>query len=92
MKLSAPSLEQGGWCFVGLPGVELYRLGASQEVAGPRLYVVLQGEIVVDLADGSYEHAKSREVLWINGKHCLQPVGESLILGIGLAANLDLSD
>lgn len=84
MKLTAPSPEQAGLCFVGLPGVELYCLSQSQDFGGARLYVVLQGEIVVDLASGGYEHAKGREILWVSESHSLQPVGESMFLAVDL--------
>ena len=63
------------------PGLEVRRLGAPEPQPGARaLYLVLTGELLVDLPDGSYLHLRQGEAADVEGPHALSPIEEAVVL------------
>ncbi len=69
---------------VGWPGLPLkaYPLEARAERDGGAFYLVLEGEVVVDLPEGAYLHLRPGEAAWIKAPHVLLPVGRVVILEV----------
>jgi len=63
MKLHLVRLakRQGQARFPGLEGFFTYLLTQPEQVQEPRLYIVLEGEVVIDLPDHSYLHLRKGE-------------------------------
>lgn len=83
MHLPLVQLAEGGrFVLPGWPGLEVLRLDAAspREEPGRRLYVVLEGELLVDLPDGRYLHLRPGEGAEVEGAHALSPIGEAVVL------------
>ncbi|WP_152640232.1 hypothetical protein [Thermus filiformis] len=70
---------------VRFPGVEhlrVYEAREREERTGEFVYVVLEGEVVIDLPDGRYLHLRPFEAAHLTGPHLLLPVERALLLEI----------
>ena len=70
---------QGEARFPGIGHFRSYVLKEPKEVAGAYMYLLLEGELVIDLPDKSYLHLEPGEAAYLPGPHRLVPVGESVI-------------
>lgn len=58
-----------------------YPLEAREERPwGGVFYLLLEGELVVDLPEGAYLHLRPGEAAWIRAPHALLPVGRAVLL------------
>jgi len=66
----------------GWPGLTLARLRARRSVETParRLYLVLEGELLIDLASGSYLHLRRGDAAQVEEAHTLVPVAQAVVL------------
>lgn len=72
--------KQGPLEVPGLP-LRAYPLGAPEERPGlSRLYLLLEGELVIDLPEGRYLHLRRGEAARITEPHRLLPVGQAVLL------------
>jgi len=73
----ADRFELPGW-----PGLELLRLTVPRERTGAdrHLYVLLEGELLVDLPEGRYLHLRPGEGAEVEGAHVLTPIVEAVAL------------
>jgi len=70
---------------VRFPGVEHFRVYEArrrEERPGGFIYVVLEGEVVIDLPDGRYLHLRPFEAAHLKGPHVLLPVERALLLEV----------
>lgn len=81
MKLHLVRLakHQGQARFPGLEGFFTLLLTETRQVEEPRLYVVLEGELIVDLPDHSYLHLRKGEGAYLQGPHQITPIDPSVI-------------
>ncbi|AWR86585.1 hypothetical protein [Meiothermus taiwanensis] len=81
MKLHLVRLakRQGQARFPGLEGFSTLLMERPQEVEGPRLYVLLEGELVIDLPDHSYLHLRKGEGAHLQGPHKITPIDPSVV-------------
>ncbi|WP_342770220.1 hypothetical protein [Meiothermus luteus] len=56
-----------------------YLLEAAEEVGQGRLYLLLEGELVIDLPDGGYLHLRRGEAAHLAGPHRLVPIDPSIL-------------
>ncbi|MCS7058788.1 MAG: hypothetical protein NZ849_10940 [Meiothermus sp.] len=70
---------QGEARFPGLKPFRAYLLRVAEEVERGRLYVLLEGELVIDLPDGSYLHLRRGEAAYLTEPHRLIPVDPSVL-------------
>ncbi len=72
--------RQGPLEVPGLP-LRAYPLEAPEERPGlPRLYLLLEGELVIDLPEGRYLHLKRGEAARVTEPHRLLPVERAVLL------------
>ena len=65
----------------GWPGMEVRRLTAVETRGGGRaFYLLVAGELLVDLPDGSYLHLRPGEAADVEGAHALSPIEEAVVL------------
>ncbi|WP_457630527.1 hypothetical protein [Oceanithermus sp.] len=63
------------------PGLRVLRLRRAEERRGGRfLYVLLEGELLIDLPGGAYLHLRPGDAAQIEGEHALSPIGEAVVL------------
>ncbi|HGY09502.1 MAG TPA: hypothetical protein ENK37_05550 [Oceanithermus profundus] len=63
------------------PGMEVRRLAApAAQAEGRVLYLVLAGELLVDLPDGRYLHLHRGDAADVDGPHALSPIEEAVVL------------
>jgi len=74
--------ENGRFDLPGWPGLEVLRLERAipRQGAGRRLYVLLGGELLVDLPEGRFLHLRPGEGAEVEGEHVLTPIGEAVVL------------
>ncbi|RDI96133.1 hypothetical protein DV704_04250 [Meiothermus sp. QL-1] len=65
--------------FPGLAAFWARRLEAAEEAMKGRLYLLLEGELVIDLPDGGYLHLRPSEAAHLEGPHRLVPVGPCVV-------------
>lgn len=65
--------------FPGLEGFRAYLLTQPEQVAEARLYVLLEGEVVIDLPDQSYLHLRKGEAAHLEQPHRISPIDPSVI-------------
>ncbi|GGM98341.1 hypothetical protein GCM10007092_10210 [Thermus composti] len=67
---------------VEVPGLPLraYPLLAPEERPPKAFYLLLEGELVIDLPEGRYLHLKRGEAAWITEPHRLLPVEGAVLL------------
>lgn len=70
---------QGEARFPGVEGFRSYVLKESEEVQEPRIYVLLEGEVVIDLPDKTYLHLRRGEAAHLDGPHLLTPIDPSVL-------------
>lgn len=70
---------QGEARFPGVKGFRSYVLKAPEEVTEARMYLLLEGEVVVDLPDKSYLHLRRGEAAHLEGPHLLTPIDPSVL-------------
>jgi len=71
--------RQGQARFPGLEGFFTYLLTQPEQVQEPRLYIVLEGEVVIDLPDHSYLHLRKGEAAHIQSHHQIAPIDPSVL-------------
>ncbi len=81
MKLHLVRLakRQGEARFPGVKGFGSYLLTQPEQVDGARLYVLLEGEAVIDLPDQSYLHLRKGEAAHLEGPHRISPIDPSVV-------------
>jgi hypothetical protein len=79
------SKKQGEARFPALPGFRSYLLSQPETHQEARLYILLEGEAVIDLAEG-YLHLRPGEGAHVEGGHTLTPIDPSVIAVWQLAA------
>ncbi len=81
MKLHLVRLAraQGEVTLPAVPGFQAVRLVARRAVEEKRLYILLAGELVIDLPDGSYLHLKPGEAAQVPAPHVLVPIEEAVV-------------
>lgn len=70
---------------VRFPGVEhfrVYEVRRREGRTGGFIYVVLEGEVVIDLPDGRYLHLRPFEAAHLAEPHRLLPVERALLLEV----------
>jgi hypothetical protein len=72
---SSGAFELPGW-----PGLRALRLREPSPGAGRRLYVLLEGELLVDLPAGRYLHLRPGDAAQVEGSHTLSPVAHAVVL------------
>lgn len=73
------SKAQGEARFPGVEGFRAYLLREPEDVNEPRMYLVLEGEVVVDLPDGNYLHLRRGEAAYLQAEHKITPIDPSVI-------------
>lgn len=81
MKLHLVRLakRQGQARFPGLEGFATLLLTEACQVEVPSLYVVLEGEVIIDLPDHSYLHLRKGEGAHLQGPHQIAPIDPSVV-------------
>ncbi|GIW24616.1 hypothetical protein [Meiothermus sp.] len=81
MKLHLVRLakKQGEARFPGLEGFRAYLLSQPESVQEARMYVLLEGEVVIDLPDQSYLHLRKGEAAYLDQPHRISPIDPSVI-------------
>lgn len=71
----------GRFVLPGWPGLEVRRLVAPESQRSTHaLYVLIAGELLIDLPDGSYLHLHPGEAADVEGEHALTPIEEAVVL------------
>lgn len=70
---------QGEARFPGVEGFRAYLLREPEAIGEPRMYLVLEGELVVDLPDGSYLYLRRGEAAHLQAEHKISPIDPSVI-------------
>jgi len=65
--------------FPGIGGFRSYLLTQPEQVYESRMYVVLEGEVVIDLPDKSYLHLRKGEAAHLEASHQISPIDPSVI-------------
>lgn len=67
---------------VEVPGLPLraYTLREGEERAQGAFYLLLEGELVIDLPEGRYLHLRRGEGAWVKEPHRLLPVERAVLL------------
>lgn len=76
IRLSKAHGETG---FPEVPGFRSYWLREPQQVQEARLYLLLEGEVVIDLPDQSYLHLRRGEAAHLSGPHTITPIDPSVV-------------
>lgn len=71
---------QGQARFPGVEGFETRILRAPEAVEETRLYLVLEGELIIDLPDRSYLHLRRNEAAHLQQPHNLVPVDSAVVV------------
>lgn len=81
MKLHLVRLakRQGEARFPDLEGFRAYLLTQPEQVNEARMYVLLEGEVVIDLPDQSYLHLRKGEAAHLEQPHLISPIDSSVI-------------
>ncbi|AEB10872.1 hypothetical protein [Marinithermus hydrothermalis] len=81
MKLHLARLAraQGEVTLPAAPAFRAVHLVQRAAVDEKRLYILLEGELVIDLPDGSYLHLKPGEAAQVPAPHVLVPIEEAVI-------------
>lgn len=72
--------RQGEAHFPGVGGFRSVLLKAPEQVEEARLYLLLEGELVIDLPDQSYLHLRKGEAAHLEGSHLLTPIDPSVVV------------
>ena len=67
----------------GVPGLRAYTLRERVERPGPAFYLLLEGELVVDLPEGRYLHLRRGEAARVTEPHRPLPVERAVLLELG---------
>jgi hypothetical protein len=70
---------QGEARFPGVEGFRSYVLKEPEDVQESRMYVLLEGEVVIDLPDKTYLHLRRGEAAHLDGPHLLTPIDPSVL-------------
>jgi len=70
---------QGEARFPGVEGFRAYYLQKPEDVPEPRMYLVLEGEVVVDLPEGNYLHLRRGEAAYLPAEHKITPIDPSVV-------------
>jgi hypothetical protein len=62
-----------------LRGFPQYVQTQPEKVDEARLYVLLEGELVIDLPDKSYLHLRRGEAAHLEGPHLISPIVPSVV-------------
>ncbi|GEM86152.1 hypothetical protein [Meiothermus granaticius] len=73
------SKAQGEARFPGVEGFRSYLLKEPESVQEARMYVLLEGEVVIDLPDRTYLHLRRGEAAQLLGPHLLTPIDPSVL-------------
>ncbi|WP_040684426.1 hypothetical protein [Thermus aquaticus] len=67
---------------VEVPGLPLraYTLKGPEEGREGAFYLLLEGELVIDLPEGRYLHLRRGEAAWVREPHRLLPVERAVLL------------
>jgi len=67
---------------VEVPGLPLkaYTLKAPEEREESAFYLILEGELVIDLPEGRYFHLRRGEGAWVQEPHRLLPVERAVLM------------
>ncbi|GIW35376.1 hypothetical protein [Meiothermus sp.] len=65
--------------FPGLEGFRAYLLTQPEQVSEARLYLLLEGEVVIDLPDQNYLHLRKGEAAHLQQPHLISPIDPSVI-------------
>ncbi|GLV49122.1 hypothetical protein TJA_22240 [Thermus sp. LT1-2-5] len=70
---------------VEVPGTPLkaYPLTEAEDRNGTAFYLLLEGELVIDLPEGRYLHLRKGEAAWVKEPHRLLPVAQAVLLEWG---------
>ena len=80
LPLARLAPRAGAFQLPGWPGLQVLRLSAPQSGKARRLYVLLEGELLVDLPGGDYLHLRPGDAAEVTGSHTLTPLGEVVVL------------
>ncbi|WP_457638010.1 hypothetical protein [Oceanithermus sp.] len=80
LPLTRLAPTEGGFELPDWPGLRVVRLRTPHERDGRYLYVLLSGELLVDLPGGSYLHLYPGDAAQTEARHTLTPVEEAVIL------------
>ena len=67
---------------MAVPGLPLkaYALEGPEEREESAFYLLLEGELVMDLPEGRYLHLRPGEAAWVREPHRLLPVKRAVLL------------
>jgi hypothetical protein len=71
--------KQGEVRFPDMKGFRAYLLEHPEEVKEARMYLLLEGEVVIDLPDNTYLHLRRGEAAHLKGPHKIAPIDPSVI-------------
>jgi len=71
--------KQGEVRFPDVKGFRTVWLEHPEEVTEARMYLLLEGEIVIDLPDHTYLHLRRGEAAHLGGPHKITPIDPSAI-------------
>jgi len=75
LAVAEKPFELPGW-----PGLRVLRLHQPEERRGRFLYVLLEGELLIDLPNGNYLHLHPKDAAQTEGDHVLTPIAEAVVL------------
>ena len=81
MKLHLVRLakRQGEAHFPGIKGFRSVLMSQPEDVSEARMYLLLEGELVIDLPDQSYLHLRKGEAAHLEGQHKITPIDPSVV-------------
>lgn len=65
--------------FPDIPGFRSHWLREPEAVQEARMYLLLEGEVVIDLPDQTYLHLRRGEAAHLQGSHKIAPIVPSVI-------------
>jgi hypothetical protein len=80
LHLVRMSKAQGRARFPGVEGFEARVVRAPEAVGESRMYLVLEGELIIDLPDESYLHLRRNEAAHLQQPHKLVPVDSAVVV------------
>jgi len=71
---------EGAFDLPDWPGLQVLRLKKAAPRSGRYLYVLLEGELLIDLPGGSYLHLRPGDAAQTISEHTLSPINEAVVL------------
>jgi len=71
---------EGSYALPDWPGLRVLRLRRPESRSGRHLYVLLEGELLIDLPGGGYLHLRPGDAAQTEAEHALSPIEEAVVL------------